>query len=270
MAKKKKARKPNRYQQIISYVFFKHYKEGDQQFGFERSEMIDACEKLAIKVPSNIGDVPYSFRYRYDLPADVMATADVGREWIIEGAGDALYEFKLVKESKILPRSDLAVIKIPDATPEIINKYILTDEQALLAKLRYNRLIDIFLGVTAYSLQNHLRTKLQGIGQLEIDEVYVGVNKRGSHFVIPVQAKGGADKIGVVQSKQDIAWCAAKLPDLICRAISAQFLDESRIAIFEITVEDDEVKVVEEKHYQLVLAGDISSLDLNRYRATTG
>ena len=50
-------------------------------------------------------------------------------------------------------------IKIPDATPGIVQKYALADEQALLAKLRYNRLLDIFTGVTCYSLQNH---KLRG------------------------------------------------------------------------------------------------------------
>jgi len=51
----------------------------------------------------------------------------------------------------------MAAIKIPDATPEIVAAYALSDEQALLAKVRYNRLLDIFLGVAAYSLQNHLR-----------------------------------------------------------------------------------------------------------------
>lgn len=51
----------------------------------------------------------------------------------------------------------MAAIKTPDATPEIAAAYALSDEQALLAKVRYNRLLDIFLSVAAYSLQNHLR-----------------------------------------------------------------------------------------------------------------
>jgi len=41
--------------------------------------------------------------------------------------------------------------------------YALGDEQALLAKLRYNRLLDIFTGVVCYSLQNHLRTNVPGM-----------------------------------------------------------------------------------------------------------
>lgn len=51
----------------------------------------------------------------------------------------------------------------------------MSDEQALLAKVRYSRLVDIFLGIAAYSLQNHLRTSVVGIGQIEMDELYVGI-----------------------------------------------------------------------------------------------
>lgn len=50
--------------------------------------------------------------------------------------------------------------KIPNATPAIIAMYALSDEQALLAKVRYNRLVAVFTGVTCYSLQSHLRTAI--------------------------------------------------------------------------------------------------------------
>jgi len=43
-------------------------------------------------------------------------------------------------------------------------------------KLRYNRLIDVFIGVTCYSLQNHLRTTEPRIGQFETDEIYVNTD----------------------------------------------------------------------------------------------
>ena len=76
------------------------------------------------------------------------------------------YRFKLVKETRIVPNTNLVSIGIPDATPEVIRAYRLDDEQALLAILRYNRLIDTFLGLTTFSLQNHLRTTVDGIGQI--------------------------------------------------------------------------------------------------------
>ena len=82
----------------------------------------------------------------------------------------------------IAPNKLLAETKIPDATPGVITMYALGDEQALLAKLRYNRLIDIFTGVACYSLQSHLRTTVPNIGQVETDEIYIGIDRRGAHY----------------------------------------------------------------------------------------
>ena len=69
-----------------------------------------------------------------------------------------------------------------------------------------------------------------------------------------------------MRAKQDIACCAEKFPDLVCRSISAQFMDDDRIAIFELTVQDDQVKIVDEKHYKLVPSDGISRSDLAAYR----
>jgi len=131
--------------------------------------------------------------------------------------------------------------------------------------VRYNRLIDIFLGIVSYSLQNHLQTSVKDMGQIEIDEVYVGVNKHGQQFVIPVQAKGGKDQLGVTQTRQDVACCLQKFPNLTCRPISAQFMSGDTIALFELALRGEDVKVVEEKHYKLVPADQIGTDDLKLY-----
>lgn len=265
MPENKVARRPNRYQAIISEVFANHHKHGSNEFEFTRDEFVAIAESLKIALPKNVGDVIYSFRYRNELPEAIRTTAANGLEWIIEGAGRACYRFKQVRLNRIVPREELLTIKIPDATPEIISAYALSDEQALLAKVRYNRLIDVFLGITAFSLQNHLRTTVKNVGQIEIDEIYVGLDRHGRQFVVPVQAKGGNDKHGVVQTQQDILCCAEKFPNLICRAVSAQFMSEERIAMFELTVRNGEIKVVDEKHYQLVPGSSISAGDLKQY-----
>lgn len=258
-------KRENRYSALIEKVFFDRYVPGALEVPFARGDFENAARALGIELPKNLGDAVYSFRYRTPLPESIKSTAEEENEWIIEGAGKALYRFKQVRTNRILPREGLLAVKVPDATPEIIAAYSLSDEQALLARVRYNRLVDLFLGIAAFSLQNHLRTTVQGIGQIEIDEIYVGVDKYGRQFVVPVQAKGGTDQHGVVQTRQDIACCALKFPNLICRAVSAQFMSDDRIAMFELTVQDDEVKVVDEKHYRLVPAAQISCDDLTSY-----
>ena len=195
-----------------------------------------------------------------------MATQPVGKQWVIEGVGRGQYAFRLASMTPIAPNPQLARIKIPDATPEIIAAYALSDEQALLAKVRYNRLVDIFLGVACFSLQNHLRTMVPELGQIEIDEVYVGVDRHGRQYVVPVQAKGGADRHSPVQIRQDMRCCAAKFPKLICRALAAQFIEDDLIAMFELAMQDDEVRIVDEKHYWLVPRDRIGDDDLDAYR----
>jgi len=255
----------NRYKALIEKIFIDKYQKGQTEILWERSDLQRAADALGVELPKNLGDVVYSTRYRSEMPPRVLATQPKGSEWIIEGVGRAKYAFRLVSVNRIVPNRELSEIKIPDATPELIAAHALSDEQALLAKVRYNRLVDIFLGVASYSLQNHLRTTVKGIGQIEIDEIYVGVDKRGRQYVLPVQAKGGSDQLSVVQAKQDIACCAAKFPTLICRALSAHFMEANLIALFELIEESGTIKIVDEKHYRLVPANEIGPDELLSY-----
>lgn len=262
-----KPQSPNRYQLLIEGVFFDGYLKGAKQFEFAREDLEAKANQLEIKLPKNLGDVVYAIRYRTDLPQRILETQPKGREWIIEGAGRARYRFRLVSTTRIIPNENLVTIGIPDATPELIRAYALDDEQALLAIVRYNRLIDTFLGLTTYSLQNHLRTTVRGIGQIEIDELYFGIDRNGCHFAIPVQAKAGNDQIGVVQTSQDIAFIAQKFAGMRCRAISAQFMPDGSIALFELALQSDEVKVVQERHYRLLPASELDQSAIRDYRS---
>ncbi len=253
------AEEGSRYDALIESIFFDHYRE------FERTELESAAESLGIELPKNLGDVIYSYRFRKDLPNSVIATQPDGMEWVIELAGTGRYRFKLGRIVRIVPRTDLVAIDIPDATPELIRAYRLDDEQALLAIVRYNRLIDTFLGLTTYSLQNHLRTAVKGVGQIEVDELYVGIDKRGRHYIIPVQAKGGNDRIGTVQAAQDIRFVQERFAGTRCRAIAAQFMDEEVVALFELTEQRDEIRVVEERHYRLVPAKELDREAIRDY-----
>lgn len=259
MAKTEK--KAAAYDSIINDIFFSHFKKGTKTFEFEREELRESGARVGVAVPKNLGDIIYTYRYRRALPQAVRDTCAAGSEWIISGVGSGRYAFRLVPITKIEPQAGRYQIKVPDATPEIVSQHALSDEQALLAKVRYNRLIDIFTGITTYSLQNHLRTQVDGV-QLEIDELYLGIGSTGAQYVLPVQAKGGSDRIGRVQLEQDVVYCQRQFPNLTTRAIAAQFMEAGVIAMFELTVSDERVRIVEERHYKLVPAAEITAEDL--------
>ena len=260
------AKRVNRYSAIIEKIFFSKYHKGMREVPFERHEMETFASKLKVKLPKNLGDLVYSFRYRALLPTTITSLAGEQELWIIRPTGRSKYSFALVKSTPILPNEHMAVTKVPDATPGIVAKYAFNDEQALLAKVRYNRLVDIFTGVTCYSLQNHLRTTVPEMGQVETDEIYIGVDKKGAHYAFPIQAKGGKDKLSVVQIEQDFAVCATKFPLLVCRPIAAQFMDEGVIALFEFESGENGVTISSEKHYKLVLPKEVTEADLQIYR----
>lgn len=262
------------YKPALAKVFQNAYKKGDTEVSFTKEdlEQVLIAEGLDVK---NIPDIIYNARYRGGLADEVMALAPEGAAWIILPTGLSAYKFVLARDAHIKPNPDLAVIKVPDATPELIRMYGQSDEQAALARVRYNRLIDMFLGVAAYSLQNHLRTQLDSIGQLEVDELYVAVGSRGTHYVIPVQAKRGSDKVGPVQTFQDLALCRERFPELIPRAIAVYKMADETVALMEIDIvgggkEWFDVKIVDERHYKLVNRSELTEEDLAKYRAAVG
>lgn len=247
----------SKYDDVIERVFLSNYESNSIRVSFDRDELANACDDLGIPRIKNLGDIPYSYRFRKELPLKIKEKCPNSSEWIIVGTGIGTYEFRLASPGKIEPTSNRQRIKLPDATPEIVKRYAPgTDEQALLTKVRYNRLVDLFSSLTCYSIQNHLRTTIKDVGQIEIDEIYLGINKKGTHFVMPCQAKSPGDRFGIIQVMQDIEFCKSRYPNAICKPIALQFLSEDDVAILELAVEESNdifhLSVVDERHYKLV------------------
>jgi len=131
----------NRYSRILERIFQSQHQTGMTVIPFSREELAAACAEMGIKAPSNVGDVLYSDRYRAGLPAPIRTTAPENYEWIGSPAGRGRYRFTLRKILAIAPNAALAETKVADATPGMIAMYATGDKQALLAKVRYNRLI---------------------------------------------------------------------------------------------------------------------------------
>ncbi len=97
--------------------------------------------------------------------------------------------------------------------------------------------------------------------------MYIGVDRRGIHYVFPVQGKAGTDTLSVVQIEQDFAMCRTKFPLLVCRPIAAQFMGHDLIAVFDFEEGDEGVALLSEKHYRLVPRDQVTPDDLELYRS---
>jgi len=239
------------YDKVIVELFDRVREVEADWLPFTKDHIAAVCDDLGITI-RNIPDIIYTYRSRAELPEPIAQTGN----WIIQGTGKGSYAFvRLQRSPHIELPTDLEVIPILDSTPEIVLKWGGSDEQSLMAKIRYNRLIDIFLGITAYQLQSHFRTTLDGIGQVEIDELYLGVDTEGIQYVIPIEAKGPdrREKLGVAQ----VAWLAAlarqQYPDLIARPVGAKAWQDDSIFLVEFapTTDIQHISVAKYKRYSL-------------------
>ncbi len=166
----------SRYDSIIVHIFEARYEIGTDTVRFARDDMVQVANVLGIKPPKNLGDLIYTYRSRRSLPPEIRDSAPPETEWTIVSEGIARYAFKLKWVFRAEPDRSITATKIPIATPGLVDKYATSDEQAMLARLRYNRMLDIFTGVMCWHLQSHLRTTVKNIGQVETDDLYVGVD----------------------------------------------------------------------------------------------
>src|SRR5438445_9326299 len=93
----------NRYAALIEDIFRNHYRKAATSFEFNRAELESTARRKKIRLPKNLGDVIYSFRYRVALPASVVSTAPEGKRWEIKPAGTGKYRFELVADRLIMP-----------------------------------------------------------------------------------------------------------------------------------------------------------------------
>jgi len=259
----------SRYDDIMTWIFERKYRRGASEVAFDREDLVAASEALGIPRPKNLGDVVYTYRYRKALPDTIRERAEPPAGWILVPRGTARYALVIHPQGGFIePPEGLSETLIPDATPEIVSENELSDEQALLARVRYNRLVDIFTGVTSYSLQNHYRTSLPDIGQVELDAIYVGVDTQGRQFFMPIEAKGPRDRLSVVQIGQSIACWQEKFRSLICRPLAACGSADGSITMFEFDVTDrwEQIGYREVRRYRLVPASEVPAGQRNPFK----
>ncbi|MGI0013929.1 MAG: hypothetical protein ACREBU_10890 [Nitrososphaera sp.] len=238
------------YDRVILELFRRLYKEGATQLPFSKRDIEHVAADLQLAI-RNLPDITYTYRSgRSPLPLEILKYG----HWAIDGAGKSKYVF--IKMSRApyfdLP-DDMDRTPIPDATPQIVLEYQSNDEQALLARVRYNRLVDTFTGLTTYQLQGHFRTTIPRIGQVEIDDLYLGVNEDGEWSAIPVEAKVGNELLGVVQVRALTLFAKNRFSGLRVRPLGIKALLDGTLLFVEFNdqIEFEAVAPRRYKRYQL-------------------
>jgi len=244
------------YDKVILKVFRHHYRKGATYLKFRKDELAEACRKHGITV-RNIPDIIYTYRARRMLPARILATG----HWAIEPAGRGSYAFRLLRNPPHfeIPFGDYAPVDIYNAIPEVVEGLLRQDEQSLLTRVLYNRLVDIFTGLTCFHIQNHYRSFVAGMGEVELDALYVGVDKTGALFVLPIEAKSQAESemIGRIQVSQMAKLVRQDFAGLRRRILAIKALADGTIAMVEFDdhEEPDDFGIVSVSRFRLIRRG---------------
>src|SRR5437867_7087146 len=240
----------NKYDRLLASIFKQKWKTALTEVPFSKDEVIDAAAKLDLRI-KNLADVIYTYRSRRPMPAEILKTGN----WVIAARGSGLYAFvKIAGETTITIPDSLKVYPIPYAVPEIVAQNLARDEQGMLTIVRYNRILDVFSGLACFHLQSHIRTHIPKHGQVEIDDLYVGVVKDGQGFVLPREAKEQGERLGLDKAVALTLFARARFPKLICRPIGVirRGLHLFDCVEFEPTEVLSKVVVLEIRRYQLV------------------
>ena len=222
----KKDKGSSLYGPIMLWVF-KNSKK-DPKTGailFSQDDLRRAANKMGLEV-RNFPDLTYNLRSRAKLPRKIL---DAGFTTIaIRGRG----KYALVTEKdKVEVPDGTKIIEIStDPIPIAIRDILRTDEQSILSAMRYLDIVTDFIGAKCYHLQGHLRTSGALGQQVEADDVWVADFGKGKRTILPIEAKGPRERLGLHQMMSTVDAVLAKIPHFPVVPLGAQ-LEETGLLL---------------------------------------
>ena len=241
-------------------ALFKRASSRDRPIGgalaFTTADILEVQNELGLS--GNPYDLKYNQKGRGELPVEIRSTAPAGMEWRVIATKKGEYAFTLRPEGQDRIDIDVSLPAIPvlDAIPSIVELYARKDEQALLARIRYNNLVGVFLEISAHSLQSHWKTAAAVTGiPTEIDEVYVGFDRDGRHFIVCLEAKSKGSREALSAEQVLSAHMAARraFPKSLIVSVGAKAIDDHTLVLirFEVDEETGDVRKDLERRYRL-------------------
>lgn len=93
------------------------------------------------------------------------------------------------------------------------------------------------------------------MGQVEIDDLYIGIDSDGCGFVLPVEAKGESskDQLGVVQITQMVKFARQAFPGLPVRPIGVKIMPDGSFLFLEFNDSEDSNLVATKRYKRYAL-----------------
>ncbi|NDR56310.1 hypothetical protein [Aliiruegeria sabulilitoris] len=242
----------SRYAAIASHVFFSSYRDGDKEVRFTRKDLEIAAADLWTDLPANLGDLIYSQRRREGLSDLIRSTAPDRFDWQLETTGRGRYRFVLVSDARITFTDDCRIVTVPDQTSPALRACCLSESARLELAIRENNLLERFLAMPLARIQGKTRTFLEGIGQTEIDGILMSAEDLTEPIIVTLQVVSSPEPFRPAQAMLGAQVAAAKYPNMCHQPVIAQALNEHDIVLFEVGLDQRELKVIQNVVYRIV------------------
>jgi hypothetical protein len=245
------------YVPILVDIFQRKYQDGDEIVEFTLDEVRETAERLDIKI-RNPSDLIYRMKSRTKLPSEIL---DKGFK-IIKIVKKGVYQFQL-GESTIVDLTRENVFQIQDTTPVAVRRFLEEklseiDEQGLLTIIHYCDLLSHFTGLKIYRLKSHVRKSIVNIGQVEVDEVDIGIglDSLETPIIFPIEAKSASDPLNWTQIANQVNFSKQLFLNYVIRPIGIKVDYDSLLHIIEFTpeMEANKIKIKNSATYNLILS----------------
>jgi hypothetical protein len=247
------------YVPILLDIFHRKYKEGDFVVRFTLDEVRESAMRLGvISDLRNAPDLVYRMKSRTKLPSEI---SDKGFR-ILKTVERGIYQLERA-ESTIIELPEGAIFCIEDKTPVPVRRLLnedlsRIDEQGLLTIVNYCDLLSLFTGLKIYRLKSHARKSVSKIGQVEVDEIDVGVTYSSLNLpiIFPIEAKAAPDPLNWAQIANQVNFANQQFSGFIVRPIGIKVDWNSIIYIIEFTpeIEAKNLRIVNSVRYRLTLS----------------
>ena len=240
------------YTPVLLAIFKRKYVEGAERIAFTLDDVRAELAAQGVEA-RNAPDLIYRMKSRTRLPDEIQSAGYKILEITSRG------QYALVRGvSTLIDYPDESdVVELEDRTPPVVRKLLYenlgdVDEQGLLSVLRYNDLFSSFLGVPSYHLKSHVRRSVPGVGQAEVDDVYIATGQ-GDTTIVPVEAKAKDDPVNRTQITMQIRYAHHAFPGHPVRPLTVKLFETGVVLFMEFnpTTLPNELRIVRHRFLKL-------------------
>ena len=155
----------------------------------------------------------------------------------------------------------MAPVGILDNTPTVVGQLARDERELLLARLRFNRLLDNFLGISTFPVHLLFDSPFYDSIGPEVEELHFGIAPFGDKCMVIVLSErwNGSPAISKLRASSEVPFKYSH--NMRVHFILAHQTGGNCLALIELDLSSQRSKVKAEKHYEFIKPDELNAHD---------